>query len=45
MQAEMLIGSKLSKGKGDAEPVINPKIGKGIVKIKEATRSGAVRNP
>ena len=37
MQTEMLIGSKLTKGKGDAEPVISPKTGKSIVKIKEAT--------
>ena len=37
MQTEMLIGSKLAKGKGEAEPVINPKTGKSIVKIKEAT--------
>jgi aminobutyraldehyde dehydrogenase len=33
----MLVGSKLSKGKGEAEPVINPKTGKTIVKLKEAT--------
>jgi aminobutyraldehyde dehydrogenase len=37
MQTELLIGSKLSKGKGEAETVINPKTGKSIVKIKEAT--------
>ena len=37
MQTELLIGSKLSKGKGEAEPVINPKTGKAITKIKEAT--------
>ena len=37
MQTEMLIGSKLAKGKGEAEPVINPKTGKSIVRIKEAT--------
>ena len=28
MQTEMLIGSKLAKGRGEAEPVINPKTGK-----------------
>jgi aminobutyraldehyde dehydrogenase len=32
----MLIGAKLSKGKGDAEPVINPKTGAKIVNLKEA---------
>jgi aminobutyraldehyde dehydrogenase len=37
MQTEMLIGSKLSKGKGETEPVINPKTGKSVAKIKEAT--------
>jgi aminobutyraldehyde dehydrogenase len=37
MQTEMLIGSKLAKGRGEAEPVVNPKTGKSIVKIKEAT--------
>ena len=37
MQSEMLIGSKLAKGKGDAEPVINPKTGGRIVNLKEAT--------
>jgi aminobutyraldehyde dehydrogenase len=37
MHAEMLIGSKFSKGKGDAEPVINPKTGAKIVNLKEAT--------
>jgi aminobutyraldehyde dehydrogenase len=36
MQVEMLIGPKLSKGKGDAEPVINPKSGVKIVNLKEA---------
>jgi aminobutyraldehyde dehydrogenase len=37
MQAEMLIGSKFSKGKGEAEPVVNPKTGAKIVNLKEAT--------
>ncbi len=37
MQTEMLIGAKLVKGKGEAEPVINPKTGKTIVRIREAT--------
>ncbi len=37
MQSEMLIGAKLAKGKGDAEPVINPKTGAKIVNLKEAT--------
>ncbi len=37
MHTEMLIGSKLTKGKGEAEPVINPKTGKSIAKIREAT--------
>ncbi len=37
MQSEMLIGAKLAKGKGEAVAVINPKTGKGIVKLKEAT--------
>jgi aminobutyraldehyde dehydrogenase len=37
MQTELLIGAKLQKGKGEAEPVINPKTGKNIVKLKEAT--------
>jgi aminobutyraldehyde dehydrogenase len=37
MHAEMLIGAKLAKGKGDAEPVINPKTGGKIVNLKEAT--------
>jgi aminobutyraldehyde dehydrogenase len=38
MQTEMLIGSKLTKGKGEAEPVINPKSGAKIVNLKEATK-------
>jgi aminobutyraldehyde dehydrogenase len=37
MQAEMLIGSKLEKGKGEPLPVINPKTGKTIGRIREAT--------
>ena len=37
MKTEMLIGSKFSKGKGDAEPVINPKTGAKIVALNEAT--------
>ena len=37
MQAEMLIGSKFAKGKGEAEPVINPKTGAKIVSLREAT--------
>jgi aminobutyraldehyde dehydrogenase len=37
MHAEMLIGSKFSKGKGDAEPVVNPRTGAKIVNLKEAT--------
>ncbi len=37
MQSEMLIGSKLAKGKGEAEPVINPKTGAKIVNLKEAS--------
>ena len=37
MQAEMLIGSKLRKGKGEAEPVINPKTGAKIIEIREAS--------
>ncbi len=37
MQTEMLIGSKLQKGKGEAEAVLNPKTGKAIAKVKEAT--------
>ncbi len=37
MHAEMLIGARLAKGKGDAEPVINPKTGGKIVNLKEAT--------
>jgi aminobutyraldehyde dehydrogenase len=37
MQAEMLIGSKFAKGKGEAEPVVNPKTGAKIVALKEAS--------
>ena len=37
MQAEMLIGSKFAKGKGEAEPVINPKTGAKIVNLREAS--------
>lgn len=37
MQAEMLIGSKFSKGKGEAEPVINPKTGAKIVSLNDAS--------
>jgi aminobutyraldehyde dehydrogenase len=37
MHAEMLIGSRFSKGKGDAEPVFNPKTGARIVNLREAT--------
>ncbi len=37
MHTEMLIGSKFAKGKGDAEPVINPKTGAKIVNLKEAS--------
>ena len=37
MHAEMLIGSKFAKGKGEAEPVINPKTGAKIVALKEAS--------
>ena len=37
MQAEMLIGSKFSKGKGEAEQVVNPKTGAKIVALKEAS--------
>ena len=37
MHAEMLIGAKFSKGKGDAGPIVNPKTGAKIVSLKEAT--------
>ena len=37
MKAEMLIGSKFSKGKGDSEPVINPKTGAKIVALNDAS--------
>ncbi|MGH6923687.1 MAG: gamma-aminobutyraldehyde dehydrogenase [Propylenella sp.] len=37
MQAEMLIGSKFARGKGEAEPVINPRTGAKIVNLKEAS--------
>ena len=37
MQTDMLIGSKVAKGKGNAEPVINPRTGAKIVSLREAT--------
>ncbi len=37
MQPEMLIGSKFAKGKGEAEPVVNPKTGARIVSLREAS--------
>ena len=37
MQTEMLIGSKLVEGQGRGGAVINPKTGKSIVKLKEAS--------
>ena len=37
MQTGMLIGSKLSNGKGAAVPVVDPKTGKKIVALKEAS--------
>ena len=39
MHAEMLIGSKFAKGKGEAEPVINPKTGAKIVALGRRRRS------
>ncbi len=37
MQAEMLIGSKFAKGKGEAEAVLNPRTGARIVSLREAS--------
>jgi aminobutyraldehyde dehydrogenase len=37
MHTEMLIGSRLTKGEGQAEPVINPRTGATIVSVPEAT--------
>ncbi len=37
MQAEMLSGSELTGGRGDAEPVVNPKTGATILEIAEAS--------
>ena len=37
MQAEMLIGSKFAKGKGEAKAVLNPRTGARIVSLREAS--------